>query len=132
MKTYTEAIFESNCPYSNPYQGSDKRVVFVCSAGLLRSATAARIYAKKYNTRAVGSSSYALTPMSDNLLLWADQIVFVNRENYLETFRKFDLQGFQDNGGVVTVLDIPDQYDHMHPELIKAFEMQFEPIEDED
>jgi rhodanese-related sulfurtransferase len=31
----------------NPFQGTDKKVVFVCSMGILRSATAARIYGHK-------------------------------------------------------------------------------------
>ena len=72
-KTLTEAMFETSCPYNNPYQGKDKRVLFVCSAGLLRSATAARIYASKYNTRAAGSANYALVPVSDELIAWADE-----------------------------------------------------------
>ena len=54
--TMTQMIFNSKSPYDNPYQGSDTKVLFVCSAGILRSATAARIYAKKYNTRAAGSA----------------------------------------------------------------------------
>jgi len=128
-KTYTQLMFEGTpCPYNNFYQGNDKRVLFVCSAGLLRSATAARIYAKKYNTRAAGSWKHALIPVTDLLLLWADEIVFVNEENYLQCKIKFDLQGFMDAGGIITVLNIPDDYEHMHPELIKEFEHQYEPI----
>jgi len=124
MKTYTEMIYESSCPFDNPFQGKDKKVLFVCSAGILRSATAARIYGKKYNTRACGSMSYALIPLSDNLILWANEIVFVNPENY--NFVK-DTIDFGET--VVKVLDIPDRYEHMHPELIKCFEEQYEPIE---
>mgnify|MGYP006914605993 FL=1 len=80
-KTLTQAMFETNCPYNNPYQGGDKRVLFVCSAGLLRSATAARIYAGRYNTRAAGSADYALIPVTQELLLWAHEVVFVNAYN---------------------------------------------------
>ena len=41
----------------NIYQGKDKRVLCVCSAGLLRSPTAANVLHKEfgYNTRACGS-----------------------------------------------------------------------------
>lgn len=123
MKTYTEMIYASGCPFDNPFQGKDKKVLFVCSAGILRSATAARLYAKKYNTRACGSMSYALIPLSDNLVLWADEIVFVNKENY--DFVKVTID-FGET--VVKVLDIPDRYEHMHPELIKCFEEQYESI----
>ena len=128
--TMTQMIFKSKSPYNNPYQGKDKKVLFVCSAGILRSATAARIYAKKYNTRAAGSASYALIPVSHELLLWADEVVFVNQENYLATAIKFDLDEIKNRGTVITTLDIPDDYDHMHPELIKHFVVQYEPLEE--
>lgn len=124
MKTLTEMIMESNAPWDNPYQGEDKKVLFVCSAGILRSATGARIYAKKYNTRCCGSMGYALIPMSDNLIIWADTIVFVNAQNYNYVKDSID---FGDKE--IVVLDIPDKYPHMHPELIKEFEDQFEPID---
>ena len=123
MKTFTDIMFEATAPYDNPFQGKDKRVLFVCSAGILRSATAARIYAKKYNTRCAGSAPYALVPLSANLLAWAQEVVFVNKENYEDACK--DWEFLQD----VTILDIPDQYPHMHPELIKAFEEQYEHVD---
>lgn len=125
MKTLTETIFNSTSPYNNPYQGQDKKVLFVCSAGLLRSATAARIYARKYNTRAAGTAPYALIPLSDDLIIWANEIVFVNEENYRAACTKWDLDNFKRE---IKVLNIPDQYEHMHPELIKHFEQQYETI----
>lgn len=123
MKTKTQLIFESRVPWDNPYQGKDKRVVFVCSAGILRSATAARIYAQKYNTRSAGSEGYALIPLSDELVLWAQEIVFVNKQNYLSVKDKYSFDGTK-----VVVLDIPDVYNHMHPKLIAAFEEQYEKV----
>lgn len=125
IMTFTEAIFQNKSPYQNPYQGTDKRILFVCSAGLLRSATGARIYANKYNTRAAGSASYALIPVTHQLLLWANEVVFVNEENYLATAEKFALEEFP---CLVKVLDIPDQYEHMHPKLIESFKEQYENV----
>lgn len=113
---------------ANPYQGEDKKVVFVCSMGILRSATASRIYGTKYNTRSAGTWPDALIPLSESLIQWADQIVFVNKENYEQSLTRFEY----DEGLVLTiqdkavVLNIPDNYEHMHPELIKAFEEQYE------
>jgi len=127
--TMTQMIFNSKSPYDNPYQGKDKKVLFVCSAGILRSATAARIYAKKYNTRAAGSASYALIPVSHELLLWADEVVFVNRENFLATKINYDLDEIKNRGTIITVLDIPDDYEHMDPDLIKHFEKQYEELD---
>lgn len=123
MMTYTEAMFNSGSTFDNPYQGKDKRVLFVCSAGILRSATAARIYAAKYNTRAAGSESYALIHVTHELLLWAQEVVFVNKENHKAVSERFDLVDFP---FLIKVLDIPDRYEHMHPKLIEAFKEQYE------
>jgi len=128
--TLTEMIFNSKSPYNNQFQGGDTRVLFVCSAGLSRSATAARIYAKKYNTRAAGSAPHALIPVSHELLLWADEIVFVSEENYLATKIKFDLDEIKARGTIITVLNIPDYFDHMDEDLIRIFEQDYEPLED--
>jgi predicted protein tyrosine phosphatase len=122
----TEAIFSTGCPYNNMYQGHDKRVLFVCSAGILRSATGARLYSKKYNTRACGTHNYALIPLSANLILWADEIVFVNMENHAEACTKFNMDEYD---GRVKILSIPDDYCHMQPELIQYFIKQYEPLE---
>lgn len=66
-----------NC--KNPYQGDYKKVLCVCSAGLLRSPTAALVLSKKpynFNTRSCGmDTGHALIPLDDVLLAWADEIV---------------------------------------------------------
>ena len=70
---------------TNRYQTEAKRVLCVCSASLLRSPTLANVLHQEfaYNTRAAGSSEeYALIPVSVALLYWADEIVFVNVENF--------------------------------------------------
>ena len=121
-KTKTEAMFEAKSPYSNMCQGLDRKVLFVCSAGILRSATAARIYAPYLNTRAAGSKNFALIPVTDELLLWADEVVFVNKENYQDVSFRFDLDTFDCN---VVVLNIPDDYNHMDEELIQHFKKQY-------
>lgn len=115
---------------SNPFQGTDKKVLFVCSMGILRSATAARIYGYKYNTRAAGTWSDALIPVTDQLMAWADEIVFVNYENYSQVKCYFQLEHQTDIDDVfnIRVLNIPDKHPHMHPELIAAFEKQYEPL----
>lgn len=125
---YSEQI--KNCRagvVANPFQGKDKKVLFVCSMGILRSATAARIYGRKYNTRGAGTwTEHALVPLSQTLLDWADEIVFVNDHNWQQAKEKFGYGEWREKS---KVLDIPDHYEHMHPELIKAFEEQYERIE---
>jgi predicted protein tyrosine phosphatase len=112
---------------SNPYQGKDKKVLFVCSMGILRSATGARIYANKYNTRCCGSWGDALIPLTPLLIAWADEIVFVNKANYKNAVDEFGQEVFQE---VATkVLNIPDCHPHMDIELVKAFDQQYEKVE---
>lgn len=72
---------------TNRYQTEAKKVLCVCSASLLRSPTLANVLHQEfgYNTRAAGSSEeYALIPISVALIYWADEIVFVNSENFSE------------------------------------------------
>lgn len=110
---------------ANPFQGKDKKVLFVCSMGILRSATAARIYANKYNTRSAGTYPDALIPLSPILIQWADEVVFVNEYNFRDAIKNPKLAA-ELEGVPYKILDIPDQYDHMHPELIAAFKEQYE------
>jgi len=108
----------------NPYQGKDKKVLFVCSMGILRSATGARLYAHKYNTRCAGTWEEALIRISENLVEWANEIVFVNERNYHDALKMFDLSDKN-----IKVLNIPDNYEHMAPELKRAFYNQYELVE---
>lgn len=72
-----------NC--KNPYQGVYKKVLCVCSAGLLRSPTAALVLSQKpfnYNTRAAGvSKEFALIAVDEVLLAWADEVVCMEEEH---------------------------------------------------
>lgn len=69
---------------SNIYQGKFKRVLCVCSAGLLRSPTAAFVLSQEpynYNTRAAGLiKEFALVPVDEVLIRWADEIVCMSNE----------------------------------------------------
>lgn len=111
----------------NPYQSEDKKVLFVCSAGILRSATGARLYANKYNTRSAGTYDFALIKVDDTLMQWADEIVFVNKENYDMVKQRYTPETWELKFAPwVKVLDIPDMYEHMHPKLKEAFKEQYE------
>ena len=103
----------------NPFQGKAKKVLCVCSAGMLRSPTLANVLHRQFgfNTRAVGScQEYALIPISQALIWWADEIVFVNQENFddLGDLEKLEIE---DVGVKVTVLDVQDDFDWNDPEL---------------
>ncbi len=127
--TKTEEIFKTNgCPFHNHSQGSEPHVVFVCSAGLLRSPTAARI-AGEYgiNARSAGSHlHFALVPMSMNLIEWSDKVVFMNSSNEAEVARKLygdDLQQLQEK---TIVWSIEDNYNYMDETLVWKIRKELE------
>lgn len=119
--TMNAHIFNTTAPYNNAYQGSSPRLLFVCSAGLLRSPTAATLAnILGFNARACGSSiDYALIPISANLIHWADKIIFMQQENYLEALDTFKEYSWLDDLLVQKniVWDIPDKYPAFHLEL---------------
>lgn len=100
----------------NRFQGDARRVLCVCSAGMLRSPTAANVLHNKFgfNTRAAGMSDFALIPVSEVLLEWADQIVCMNddHKNQLLTEAKHLLLEKD-----VISLGIPDEFPYMDATL---------------
>ncbi len=108
---------------TNECQGSAIRALTVCSAGLLRSPTLAWILSNppfNFNTRAAGSTkTFALVHADDVMLHWADVVIFVNEENFLETQYNFqeELDKFDEKN--IIVLDLPDIYTFKHPELVR-------------
>jgi predicted protein tyrosine phosphatase len=110
----------------NASQGSTKKILTVCSAGLLRSATLQNFLIREYgyNVRNCGTvNAYALIPISEALTLWADEIVFVNKENYVNVYDELKKLKVLDK---CKVLDIPDIYNFNDPELIKICKEQYE------
>lgn len=111
---------------TNYSQGNTKKVLCVCSAGLLRSATLQNFLIKEYgyNVRNCGTEeSYALIPISEALVKWADEIVFVNEENYQRV--KSDLENLDIDEERIKVLNIPDMYNFNDPELIEIIKKQY-------
>lgn len=109
----------------NPYQGDFKKVLCVCSAGLLRSPTAAMVLSQppyNFNTRAVGVDvGHALTPIDEVMVNWADEIVCMEKTHMMSI-----LGMFPDYNDPITVLDIPDRYAYRDPGLIVMIEERYE------
>lgn len=111
----------------NPFQGDAKRVLCVCSAGLLRSPTAAVVLQNTYgfNTRAVGhSNEYALIPIELTHIYWADEIVCVSMSVSDALDRIFGKSPVYIKSDI-TVLEVPDQYSYMDHELQKIILKQY-------
>lgn len=115
----TSDIFKLTAPYTNPYQGEQPRLLFVCSVGMLRSPTCADVAtAAGFNARSCGSDvTYALIPASYNLIHWADKIICMQQENLNQLLKTFpDLD--QLILSVTDVWDIRDSYDRNERRLI--------------
>jgi predicted protein tyrosine phosphatase len=108
----THNIFAALEIARHPDQGGYKKVLCVCSAGLLRSATAAVVLSQppfNFNTRAAGLGESALIQVNDVLLHWADEIVCMTQEY------EGILLGLTDKP--ILCLYIPDDYQYRDPYL---------------
>lgn len=121
----------ANC--TNPYQGKTKKVLCVCSAGLLRSPTAALVLSQdpfEYNTRAAGlTKEFALIPVDDVLLAWADEIVCMSEEQ--KDTLEMMLKKLTQKSGLFTQkhvinLNIPDNYSYRDVYLQQLIRSQYE------
>lgn len=117
-----------NC--ASPYQGKYKRVLCVCSAGLLRSPTVAWFLSNppyNFNTRAVGiDTGHALIPLDAVLLHWADEIVVM--DEYQEHVINQQLKNQDANKRVIN-LKIGDNFEYRDKGLLHVIEMRCGEIE---
>lgn len=105
---------------NNPYQGKYKRVLFVCTGGMLRSATAARLFSLPpydWNTRACGTAYDALIPLTNSLLYWADEIYCMEQRHARAVQERLP-----DALVKTKVLDIEDAYRYRDAHLEKLLE----------
>lgn len=100
---------------TNPAQGRHKKVLCLCSAGLLRSPTAAVVLSQapfNFNTRAAGLvSEYALVLVDGVLIHWADEVVCMTEEQGVM---------LRESGckKPIICLNIEDNYEYRDPKLM--------------
>ena len=101
---------------------SDKRnVLFVCDQNRYRSPTAEALYSRnsELNVRSAGVGTTAETPVSEELLEWAD-ICFVMERVHRNKIRKRYPRLYESKR--IVCLYIPDEYDRMDPALLYILE----------
>jgi predicted protein tyrosine phosphatase len=116
----------------NAYQGRHRRVLTVCSAGCLRSPTAAHILSSppwNFNTRCAGTSlEYAIVPVTHALVVWADVILC------MDSFQQLEINAMQNElANVITDfsykqvinLEIEDDYAYRDPKLVEIMTAKF-------
>ena len=111
--------------HSNQFQGDYKRVLTVCSANMLRSPTIAHVLSAEpynFNTRSAGTAGFALIPVTEDLLLWADEVVCADTEHAIDIRNKLMDYGLDK---VVINLGIPDNYEYRNPDLIRLIKERY-------
>ena len=98
-----------------------KTVLFVCSQNRLRSPTAEQVFSLRddLDVASAGTNHDAETPLSSELVRWADLIFVMEKAHRTKVQRRFRtvLKGKR-----VICLDIPDDYAFMDPALVEILE----------
>lgn len=122
----------------NAYQGKHKKVLTVCSAGCLRSPTAAHLLSSQpwnFNTRCAGTSKeYAIVPVTEALVAWADVIVCMDSDqvkfiNEMQNILAKDMTGmYEYDYKLVYNLEIEDDYEYRNPKLVEIMTEKFKEL----
>jgi predicted protein tyrosine phosphatase len=94
-----------------------KRLLFICSENRLRSPTAEAVFSEYDGVEAIGAGTNADadTPVSGDLIEWADIVLVMEKVHRNKVSKKYK-ELLKDKR--VVVLEIPDIYECMQPELI--------------
>ena len=104
-------------------------VLFVCSMNRWRSPTAEKVYAKdeRLNVRSRGTSQKAVRTIRSDDLKWAEVIFVMEAKHRQQLKSRFpgELKYCE-----LHVLDIPDEYQFMDPELTQIIIESVDPLLD--
>ena len=94
------------------------RILFVCSENRLRSPTAAAVFSEYEGVEAIsaGTNSDSDTPISGDLIEWADIVLVMEKSHKRKVSNKF---GPLLSDKKVSVLEIPDDFNFMDPVLVR-------------
>jgi len=103
------------------------RLLFLCSRNQWRSPTAEAIYQNdpRVEVRSAGVSAAARRRVTEKLLLWADRVLVMEHEHKQRLREQFPelIHGLR-----IEVLDIPDDFEFMDPELVALIRIRVEPL----
>jgi predicted protein tyrosine phosphatase len=93
------------------------KVLFVCSRNRLRSPTAEAVFAdvEGLDVASAGTSPDAEEMVTSDLLEWADLVVVMEARHKRALTEHY---GSSLRGRRLVVLNIPDRYEYMDPELV--------------
>jgi predicted protein tyrosine phosphatase len=104
-----------------------RNILFVCSKNQWRSPTAETLYRKQsgLSVRSAGTSSSARHQLNTDDVQWAD-VIFVMEDKHLSRMRAEHSHLLTNKS--VHVLDIPDEYKYMAPELVELLQSSVDSI----
>ena len=99
--------------------GAPVKVLFVCSRNRWRSPTAERLFdgVPGVQARSAGTEAGARVRVNEKILGWADVIFCMERRHVQRLRERFDTVLASKE---LHVLDVPDDYEYMDPELLDA------------
>ncbi|WP_447769723.1 low molecular weight protein tyrosine phosphatase family protein [Sphingobacterium faecium] len=98
-----------------------QNILFICSRNRWRSLTAETIY-KKHKTiqaKSAGTESNARIRVNGKQLSWADHVFVMEKHHKEKIIQQFpnETQSLE-----IIILDIPDEYKYMDPDLIEEIQ----------
>ncbi len=96
-------------------------VLFVCSRNKWRSRTAEALFRghAQHQVRSAGTEAEARVRVSEGLVRWAE-LIFVMEKRHRTRLREAFPEAMRDKE--VVILEIPDDYQYMDPELVRMLE----------
>lgn len=97
-------------------------ILFICSRNQWRSPTAEAIFKNhaSHHVRSAGTEPSARNRINEKLLLWAD-LIFVMEKKHKQRLHQTFGQSLHEKE--IIILDIPDDYQYMDPELIDMLKL---------
>jgi len=97
------------------------KLLFVCSENKLRSPTAEAVFSTYEGVEAIGAGTNrdATTPVSGDLIEWADVILVMEKAHRNKLAKQYQKQL---KGKKLVVLHIPDHFGFMDSELIRLLQ----------
>ena len=104
-----------------------KRLFFVCGRNRLCSPTAEHVFSSHpgIEVASAGITPDAKDPISSELIEWADLIFVMEKRHREKLSQRFRVSL---KNKKVVILDIPDAYEYMDPELICLLQRKVSPL----
>lgn len=100
-------------------------LLFICTYNEVRSRTGQEIFGSlaTYEAKSAGTDPWAKVKVSPELLRWADVVIVMENVHRQFLYEKFEKEA---QNIKIFVLNIPDDYYYMQPELVEILKEKVE------